>query len=282
MEVLLAQPRGFCAGVVRAIEIVEHALEIYGAPVYVLHEIVHNRYVVEDLQSRGAVFVECLQDIPPGALVIFSAHGVPAAVVEASSERNLHVIDATCPLVSKVHREVARHARDGREVILVGHAGHPEVNGTMGRYKPSNGGEIYLVETVEDVGRLDVRDPDDLGYVTQTTLSVNDTKRIINALHRRFPRIKGPHRDDICYATQNRQNAVRHMAGRVDVLLVVGARNSSNSNRLREVGEQLGILSYLVQDATDIDQSWFWQGVRVGLRRWIVRSKPRHLDSHSP
>lgn len=265
MEVMLAQPRGFCAGVVRAIEIVEQALDIYRAPVYVLHEIVHNRHVVKDLAERGAVFVECFQDIPVGAVVIFSAHGVAAEVMEEAQRRNLRIIDATCPLVAKVHLEVARHARESREVILIGHQGHPEVVGTLGHYDRSGGGQIYLVGTVADVEKLVVQDPGKLAYVTQTTLSVDDTTRIVAALKQRFPAIAGPRKDDICYATQNRQNAVRELAEQVDLLLVVGARNSSNSNRLREVGEHLGVPSYLVEDADDLDIAWFREGIRIGL-----------------
>ncbi|MGI9302121.1 MAG: 4-hydroxy-3-methylbut-2-enyl diphosphate reductase [Gammaproteobacteria bacterium] len=264
MQVILARPRGFCAGVVRAVEIVERALEIYGVPVYVLHEIVHNAHVVEDLQSRGAVFVESLNNVPRNALVIFSAHGVSRAVVERSERKQLQVINATCPLVTKVHLEVARYARDGFEVVLVGHAGHPEVIGTLGCYNNEDGG-IYLVETVEDVQQLRVMNARKIGYVTQTTLSVDDTARIVAALAARFPKIVGPRKDDICYATQNRQNAVRKFAGQVDILLVVGARNSSNSNRLREVGEQLGLPSYLVQDSSDIDAAWLRRADRIGV-----------------
>lgn len=265
MQVLLAQPRGFCAGVVRAIDIVETALDLYGPPVYVLHEIVHNHHVVKNLQRQGAVFVEQLSDIPDGAIAIFSAHGVATAVVADAEQRDLRVIDATCPLVTKVHLEVMRHAKQGREVILIGHAGHPEVNGTLGCYDRRHGGEIYLVETVEDVQRLRIRNPSDVALVTQTTLSVDDTARIVDALRQRFPDLVEPRRDDICYATQNRQNAVHRMAGQVDLLLVVGARNSSNSNRLREVGKQIGVPAYLVQDADELNPSWFPDGIRVGL-----------------
>ncbi len=265
MEVIFAQPRGFCAGVVRAIGVVEAALDIYGTPVFVLHEIVHNQHVVEDLQRRGAVFVESLDEVPAGAVVIFSAHGVAATVVEGAQKRNLQIIDATCPLVTKVHLEVARHARNGHEVILIGHAGHPEVKGTLGQFDRSFGGEIYLVETVEDAWELSVKNPQELGFVTQTTLSVDDTGRIIEALRQRFPGIVGPRKNDICYATQNRQNAVRRLAGLVDLLLVVGARNSSNSNRLREVGEQMGVQAYLVQDAGDLESAWFLNALRVGV-----------------
>ena len=265
MELLLASPRGFCAGVVRAIEIVELALDIYGPPIYVLHEIVHNQRVVTDLQARGAVFVQALNEIPSGAVSIFSAHGVAASIADEARRKALNVIDATCPLVTKVHLEVARHARVGREVVLVGHAGHPEVIGTLGRYDRGAGGEAYLVETVDDVWKLQVRNPQEVAVVTQTTLSVDDTRRIIAALRQRFPSLLEPRRDDICYATQNRQNAVRRLAGLVDMLLVVGAHNSSNSNRLREVGEQMGLRAYLVQDAGEVDLTWLQPGTRVGV-----------------
>ncbi len=265
MDVLLAQPRGFCAGVVRAIDIVETALDIYGPPVYVLHEIVHNQWVLKDLQSKGAVFVEELEEVPNGANIIFSAHGVANDRVEIAKKRNLHIIDATCPLVTKVHLQVARHARAAREVVLIGHAGHVEVNGTLGQYNKEFGGEIYLVQNVEDVARLEVKNPSELAFVTQTTLSVDDTMLIIEALKTRFPEIVGPRNNDICYATQNRQNAVRQFTGKVDLLLVVGARNSSNSNRLRELGEHQGLDAYLVQDADDLDPTWFRQGIQVGL-----------------
>jgi 4-hydroxy-3-methylbut-2-enyl diphosphate reductase len=263
--VVLAQPRGFCAGVVRAIEIVELALDLYGAPVYVLHEIVHNQRVVKDLEARGAVFVEQLSQIPPGAVTIFSAHGVSDAVVRDAQLKQLNPIDATCPLVTKVHLQVAQHARAGREVVMIGHVGHPEVAGTLGRYDRSAGGDAYLVETVEDVERLQVRNPEQIAVVTQTTLSVDDTRRIIEALRRRFPALVEPRNDDICYATQNRQNAVRQLAAKVDLLLVVGARNSSNSNRLREVGAQTGIPAHLVQDAAEIDRDWLHPRIRVGV-----------------
>ncbi|HTT38020.1 MAG TPA: 4-hydroxy-3-methylbut-2-enyl diphosphate reductase [Burkholderiales bacterium] len=265
MQVLLASPRGFCAGVVRAIEIVELALDLHGPPIYVLHEIVHNQRVVRDLQARGAVFVQALDEIPSGAVTIFSAHGVPASIAEQAKRKRLNVIDATCPLVTKVHLEVARHARAGREVVLVGHAGHPEVIGTLGRYDRSAGGEVYLIETVDDVWKLRVRNPREIAVVTQTTLSVDDTRRIIAALRERFPTLLEPRQADICYATQNRQNAVRRLAGRVDLLLVVGAHNSSNSNRLREVGRQMGFPAYLVQDAAEVDEAWLQPGMRVGV-----------------
>jgi 4-hydroxy-3-methylbut-2-en-1-yl diphosphate reductase len=240
-------------------------LKVYGAPVYVLHEIVHNQKVVRDLEADGAVFVQALDSIPFGALTIFSAHGVAARVAEEARRRGLRIIDATCPLVSKVHLEVAAHARAAREVILVGHAGHPEVSGTMGRYESSRGGTIHLVGSVEEVWALQIDEWRGVALVTQTTLSVDDTRRIVSALRERFPSLLEPRRDDICYATQNRQNAVRALAGRVDVLLVVGARNSSNSNRLREVGEQLGVQAYLVQDAAELDPAWLQSTRRIGV-----------------
>jgi len=265
MEVVLTQPRGFCAGVVRAIEIVESALDIYGAPVYVVHEIVHNQRVVEDLRSRGAVFVETLDEVPENGVMVFSAHGVSDALIKNAENRGLDVINATCPLVTKVHLEVVRNAKEGREVILIGHAGHPEVNGTLGHYDRSFGGEIYLVQDIDDVAKLQVKNVNQLTFVTQTTLSVDDTANIVRALKQRFPNIIEPRRDDICYATQNRQGAIRKLGERVDLLIVVGARNSSNSNRLREVGEQMGVNSYLVQDAEDLNQSWFLPDSRVGI-----------------
>jgi len=261
LRVVLAQPRGFCAGVERAIEIVERALRKYGPPIYVRHEIVHNRHVVESLRARGAVFVDELDEIPPGAITIFSAHGVAQRVEELAAERGLPVIDATCPLVAKVHAEGRRYAASGREVILVGHAGHAEVEGTIGRIP----GKVYLVQTAEDVAKLEVADPTKLAYVTQTTLSVDDTRQIIAALKARFPDIKGPDVRDICYATQNRQTAVRELAKLVDLILVVGSRNSSNSSRLREIGAELGKPSYLIEEAADLKPEWF-VGVRsVGL-----------------
>jgi 4-hydroxy-3-methylbut-2-enyl diphosphate reductase len=261
LDLMLAQPRGFCAGVVRAVEIVERALTVHGAPVFVLHEIVHNRRVVEDLEHRGAVFVEELADVPPGAIVIFSAHGVARRVEAGAAERGLRVIDATCPLVTKVHRQAQRYASEDREVIIVGHAGHVEVSGTLGQVD----GPVHVLCTVEEVERLVVRDPARLAYVTQTTLSLDDTREVIAALRRRFPDITGPGLDDICYATQNRQNAARALAADADVLLVVGAQNSSNSNRLREVGAQMGIPSYLIEGADDIDPAWLPRGGRVAL-----------------
>jgi len=261
MEALLAQPRGFCAGVVRAIEIVERALEIYGAPVYVFHEIVHNRFVVESLQARGAVFVESLDLVPSGSVIIFSAHGVSNAIVRQAEGQQLEVIDATCPLVTKVHLQAQRYSAKGYEIIIIGHLGHEEVDGTMG----SVTGPVQVVSTSEDVAALEVVDPSRLAYVTQTTLSVDDTRDVIAALKRRFPAIRGPELDDICYATQNRQNAVRQLAGEVDLLLVVGARNSSNSIRLCEVAKQQGLAAYLIQDEAEIDANWLAGVKRVGV-----------------
>ncbi len=261
MRVILAQPRGFCAGVERAIEIVERALAKFGPPIYVRHEIVHNRHVVEDLRARGAVFVDELDQIPPGAMTVFSAHGVAKRVEELARERALPVIDATCPLVAKVHAEGRRYAAQGREIVLVGHAGHAEVAGTIGQIP----GKVHLVQTVEDVAVLEVGDPDKLAYITQTTLSVDDTRDIIASLNRRFPSIIGPDVRDICYATQNRQQAVRDLAHQVDLILVVGSRNSSNSNRLREIGEVLGKPAYLIDDASALDASWFAGIATVGL-----------------
>ena len=261
LKVLLASPRGFCAGVERAIEIVERALERYGPPVFVRHEIVHNKHVVESLRAKGAVFVEEVSDIPEGAHTVFSAHGVSEVVENAANERNLPVIDATCPLVSKVHKEGQNHAKKGREVILIGHAGHPEVEGTQGRIP----GGVLLITTAEDVASLAVRDANKLSYVTQTTLSVDETRDIIDALKKRFPKIVGPDVKDICYATQNRQQAVRDLASQVDLLLVVGASNSSNSNRLRDVGVELGKPSYLVEDADSLDPSWLDGVSSVGV-----------------
>ncbi len=253
LRVVLAQPRGFCAGVERAIEIVERALKKYGPPIYVRHEIVHNRHVVEDLRTRGAVFVDELDEIPPGAMTVFSAHGVAKRVEEMAAERGLPVIDATCPLVAKVHNEGRRYARQDREIVLVGHAGHAEVEGTIGQVPA----KVHLVQTVDDVPTLQVADPDKLAYITQTTLSVDDTRGIIAALKDRFPTIVGPDVRDICYATQNRQTAVRELAGLVDLILVVGSRNSSNSNRLREIGEELGKPAYLIDDAEALRAEWF-------------------------
>lgn len=265
MEVVLANPRGFCAGVDRAIEIVERALELFGPPIYVRHEVVHNRYVVNDLRERGAVFVEELHEVPDAATVIFSAHGVSQSVRAEAQGRGLKVFDATCPLVTKVHLEVSRFSAEGRECVLIGHQGHPEVEGTMGQYDESSGGCIYLVETEADVASLQVRQPGRLSYVTQTTLSVDDTARVIRALRARFPSIEGPRKDDICYATQNRQDAVRQLAAQVDVVLVVGSPNSSNSNRLRELAEQKGVAAYLLDDPGQIDEAWFAGKSRVGV-----------------
>jgi 4-hydroxy-3-methylbut-2-enyl diphosphate reductase len=282
LRVVLAQPRGFCAGVERAIEIVERALKKYGPPIYVRHEIVHNRHVVEDLRTRGAIFVDELDEIPPGARTVFSAHGVAKQVEQTAAARGLPVLDATCPLVAKVHNEGRRYAAGGREIVLVGHAGHAEVEGTIGQIPA----KVHLVQTVEDVARLKVADAEKLAYVTQTTLSVDDTRGIIAALKQRFPAIVGPDVRDICYATQNRQQAVRDLAGQVDLILVVGSRNSSNSNRLREIGQELGRPAYLIDDADALRPEWFdgissvgvtagasapemlVQGVLDGLRRF--------------
>lgn len=265
MQIQLANPRGFCAGVDRAIGIVERALEQLGAPIYVRHEVVHNRFVVESLRARGAVFVDDLAEVPDGATVVFSAHGVPQAVRLEAETRGLKVFDATCPLVTKVHMEVMRHSRAGREVILIGHAGHPEVEGTMGQYDESCGGRMYLVETPEDVWRLPVRQPDELAYVTQTTLSVDDAARVIAALRERFPRIQGPKKDDICYATQNRQDAVRALSRRCDLMLVVGSRNSSNSNRLRELAKKENTPAFLIDGPEDIQPDWLVGRETIGV-----------------
>ncbi len=260
-EILLANPRGFCAGVERAIEIVEQALARFGAPIYVRHEVVHNKFVVDGLRAKGAIFVEELDEVPTGQTVIFSAHGVPQAVRSEAGRRGLRVFDATCPLVTKVHLEVARMREQGREIVMIGHKGHPEVEGTMGQV----GDGIHLVEVVEDVANLEVADPQQLAYVTQTTLSVDDAATLVAALRARFPAIVGPKKDDICYATQNRQDAVKFMAPRVDIVFVVGSRNSSNSNRLREVAELLGVPAYLVDNATGIDPAWLEDKKRVGV-----------------
>ena len=261
MEILLAQPRGFCAGVDRAIEIVERALALHGAPVYVRHEIVHNRYVVDALRDKGAVFVDELDEVPAGGIVIFSAHGVSKSIQAEAAARGLHVFDATCPLVTKVHSEVAKMRASGRDIVMVGHAGHPEVEGTMGQAE----GGMHLVESVDDVERLQVRDPDKLAYVTQTTLSLDDAADVIDALKRRFPSIAEPKKADICYATQNRQDAVKIMAPQVDVVIVVGSENSSNSNRLREVAERFGVPAYLVDTAEHVDPDWVQGKRRVGV-----------------
>ncbi|MBU6249359.1 MAG: 4-hydroxy-3-methylbut-2-enyl diphosphate reductase [Xanthomonadaceae bacterium] len=265
MDILLANPRGFCAGVDRAIAIVERALESYGAPIYVRHEVVHNRYVVDKLRADGAVFVEELAEVPDGATVIFSAHGVSQAVRSEAEQRGLKVFDATCPLVTKVHMEVARLGRIGRSVILIGHAGHPEVEGTMGQWNPANSGEILLVESVEQVAQLAPKFPHQLSYVTQTTLSVDDTRAIIEALRATFPDIEGPRKDDICYATQNRQDAVRRLAEAVDLVLVVGSVNSSNSNRLRELAEKQGVPAHLIDGADNIQRGWLDGVHRIGV-----------------
>lgn len=264
MEIILANPRGFCAGVDRAIEIVDRAIEVFGAPIYVRHEVVHNRYVVEGLRERGAVFVEELAEVPENSTVIFSAHGVSKAIQAEAKERHLQVFDATCPLVTKVHIEVHHHAHQGREIIFIGHAGHPEVEGTMGQYDNPEGG-IYLVESPEDVTKLTVKNPDNLAYVTQTTLSLDDTQAVVNALKVRFPNICGPKKDDICYATQNRQDAVKKLAGHCEVILVVGSPNSSNSNRLREIAEKLGRRAYLIDDAAELNEAWVEGATRIGV-----------------
>ena len=265
MHIKLANPRGFCAGVDRAIEIVNRALEVFGPPIYVRHEVVHNKFVVEDLRSRGAIFVEELDQVPDDVILIFSAHGVSQAVRTEAAGRGLKVFDATCPLVTKVHIEVARYSRDGRECILIGHAGHPEVEGTMGQYDARNGGAIYLVEDEKDVANLNVINPEKLAFVTQTTLSMDDTSRVIDALRARFPAIGGPRKDDICYATQNRQDAVKQLADECDVVLVVGSPNSSNSNRLRELAERMATPAYLIDGAEDLQQTWFEGVESIGI-----------------
>jgi len=265
MKLYLANPHGFCAGVDRAIDIVERALELFSAPIYVRHEVVHNRYVVNDLVKKGAIFVEELDEIPDGATVIFSAHGVSQQVRKEANARDLRIFDATCPLVTKVHLEVARHEKNAKDVILVGHTGHPEVEGTLGQYKKNPCSNIYLAETVKDVEQLEVKNPHTLAYVTQTTLSVDDTKNIIDALQTKFPDIQGPRKDDICYATQNRQDAVRELADKVDVFLVIGSANSSNSNRLRELAEKQNVAAYLIDDADDIDNRWFDNAASIGV-----------------
>ena len=265
MDVLLANPRGFCAGVDRAIEIVERALETFGAPIYVRHEVVHNRFVVERLRTKGAVFVDELHEVPDGSTVIFSAHGVSQAVRGEAGERGLRVFDATCPLVTKVHMEVARHGKAGRDVVLIGHAGHPEVEGTMGQWDPANAGAIHLVETPQCVDSLQPRNPEQIAFATQTTLSIDDTKAVIDALRAKFPAIVRPRHDDICYATQNRQDAVRKLGQQCDLVLVVGSPNSSNSNRLRELAEKQGVPAYLIDGASDIRPQWLEGRTRVGV-----------------
>ena len=265
MEILMANPRGFCAGVDRAIEIVERALELFGAPIYVRHEVVHNKHVVDGLRDKGAIFVEELHEVPDDSTVIFSAHGVSRAVEREAESRQLQVFDATCPLVTKVHIEVVKYAKEGREVILIGHAGHPEVEGTMGRYDTQFGGRILLIESPEDVKSLEVEDPAQLAFVSQTTLSVDDTHDVIEKLKERFPAIAAPRKDDICYATQNRQDAVKILCQDADILLVVGAQNSSNSNRLRELGERAGIPSYLISDVSAIKAEWIENKTKIGV-----------------
>ncbi len=265
MQILLANPRGFCAGVDRAISIVERAIEMYGAPIYVRHEVVHNRYVVDSLRERGAIFIEDIAEVPDGSILIFSAHGVSQAVRAEARARELTMLfDATCPLVTKVHMEVARASRKGKEAILIGHAGHPEVEGTMGQYNNSKGG-MYLVESPDDVWKLNVKDENNLCFMTQTTLSVDDTSAVIDALHRRFPKIVGPRKDDICYATTNRQEAVRNLASDADVVLVVGSKNSSNSNRLAELAQRMGKPAYLIDSAADIQESWLQNAKCIGV-----------------
>jgi len=267
MEIALANPRGFCAGVDRAIEIVERALKIFGPPVFVRHEVVHNKFVVDGLAEKGAIFVDELEEVPDDAIVIFSAHGVAKSVRQEAEARGLKVFDATCPLVTKVHMEVAKYQREGRECILIGHAGHPEVEGTLGQYESGakNGGRMYLVESPEDVERLEVNAPDNLAFVTQTTLSMDDTASVIDALKVKFPKITGPRKADICYATQNRQDAVRQLAPQCDVFVVVGSTTSSNSNRLRELANNLGSKAYLVDNANELDPAWFDGVEKVGL-----------------
>jgi len=265
MDITLANPRGFCAGVDRAIDIVNRALEIFEPPIYVRHEVVHNKFVVDDLRNRGAIFVDELNEVPDDCIVIFSAHGVSKAVQQEAQDRGLKVFDATCPLVTKVHMEVTRYAKKGSEVILIGHKGHPEVEGTMGQYDHSAGGEIYLVEDEEDVAQLQPNNPDALSYVSQTTLSMDDTAKVIKALRNKFPKIHGPKTDDICYATQNRQDAVKDLAQQSDLILVVGSPNSSNSNRLRELGERMGAKAFLIDNAEEIQSDWFDDNTKVGI-----------------
>lgn len=265
MQIQLANPRGFCAGVDRAIDIVNRALEVFGAPIYVRHEVVHNRFVVDDLRSRGAIFVEELHEVPDDRIVIFSAHGVSQAVRKEADSRGLKVFDATCPLVTKVHIEVTRYSTEGRECVLIGHAGHPEVQGTMGQYDHSAGGDIYLIEDEAQVAKLAVRNPEKLSYVTQTTLSMDDTARVIDALRARFPAITGPRKDDICYATQNRQDAVKQLAADCDLMIVVGSPNSSNSNRLRELAERMGAQAFLLDRADEIDPAWLTGKKSIGV-----------------
>ncbi|WP_374294603.1 4-hydroxy-3-methylbut-2-enyl diphosphate reductase [Acinetobacter sp.] len=265
MQILLANPRGFCAGVDRAIAIVNRALECFGAPIYVRHEVVHNKFVVDDLKQRGAVFVDELDQVPDDAIVIFSAHGVSKAVQQEAEHRQLKVFDATCPLVTKVHLEVLKYSREGMEAVLIGHHGHPEVEGTMGQFDVKYGGQIYLVEDEQDVAQLQVNDPEKLAFVTQTTLSIDDTSKVIEALRAKYPLIQGPRKDDICYATQNRQDAVRDLAEQCDVVLVVGSPNSSNSNRLRELAERMGKKAFLIDNADEMHQAWFDKNSKIGV-----------------
>jgi len=264
-QIKLANPRGFCAGVDRAIDIVNRALDVFGAPIYVRHEVVHNKFVVDSLRERGAIFVDEVEQVPDDVILIFSAHGVSQAVRKEAEARGLQVFDATCPLVTKVHIEVTRYSREGRECILIGHEGHPEVEGTMGQYNTSNGGVIYLVEDEADVAALVVQDPENLAYVTQTTLSMDDTAKVIEALRNKFPKIQGPRRDDICYATTNRQDAVRQLALECDLVLVVGSPNSSNSNRLRELAERCGTEAYLIDGPDDINPEWIKNRNSIGI-----------------
>lgn len=265
MDIRLANPRGFCAGVDRAIDIVNRALDVFGPPIYVRHEVVHNKFVVNSLKERGAIFVDELHEVPDDVIVIFSAHGVSKAVRAEAAKRSLKVFDATCPLVTKVHLEVEKFSREGAECVLIGHEGHPEVEGTMGQYSSDKGGEIYLVENPEDVEKLEVKDPEHFAYVTQTTLSMDDTAKVIDALRKKFPKIKGPRKDDICYATQNRQDAVKQLALESDLVLVVGSVNSSNSNRLRELAERCGAEAYLIDDAEHIAESWLDGKSAIGI-----------------
>ena len=285
MQIKLANPRGFCAGVDRAIEIVNRALEVFGAPIYVRHEVVHNKFVVEDLRNRGAVFVEEIDQVPDDVILIFSAHGVSQAVRKQAEERGLKIFDATCPLVTKVHLEVTKYSREGLECILIGHAGHPEVEGTMGQYDTRKGGAIYLVENEADVASLQVKNPGRLAFVTQTTLSMDDTAKVIDALRERFPAIDGPRKDDICYATQNRQDAVKQLAAECELVLVVGSPNSSNSNRLRELSERMGTPAYLVDGADEIRSEWLQGVTNVGVTAGasapdvLVRQVIEHLHA---
>ena len=275
MKIILANPRGFCAGVGRAIEIVNKVLEQNGSPVYVKHEVVHNQTVVDELRELGAIFVEEISEIPSGATVIYSAHGVSKEVQNQSNTNELSIFDATCPLVSKVHSEVELHARAGRDCILIGHKNHPEVEGTMGQYNTSSGGKIYLVQSIQEAKQIEVQDPDNISFVTQTTLSVDDTQEIIKVLQKRFPSITGPRKDDICYATQNRQDAVKQLALECDLILVIGSKNSSNSNRLREIAERSGVESHLIDTSADLNLDWFHEKKVLGITSGA--SAPEHL-----